>query len=316
MNRDLDEFVRCELKTISSQLQSDLASTSDFPKQLYYLTDATGIGPVVRDGVLRALHSRLGWGDSIASYGIGLVHEFLTDRLHSASDSLSEEFCKATLANFSPLNAHNNCFVARLFEDDGSNTWSGGTFPGYALGFQTADMPIKTAANEHGAKIRLRQAIYSREVQLGIVRTLYMSYEAYYADAVRRFGDENQWVVLPACWSMFLQDLDVGEFLLRFRSPAFSHENEWIAIALASEEVNEEVKFDIIDNRFAPCISLDITTQSKDSKRKLPLATIVIGVSLPFETTKESLQIFIRRYLPPNISRSYVAYRQADMHAA
>lgn len=292
MNKDLDEFVRQELAQLSGSAQHQLTTEHAMPQRLFHPTDAAGVQATVHSGVLRALDWRLGCPAPLVRYGVEVVEGFLGQRQDTTVDTLREEFRRETLANFNPYGTHFDRFVARLFEsvDAGESA----SFPGYALGLSVANLPIRTSAGEPGASIQLLKAIYSREQQLSIVKTLYQSYEDYFVSAVHRFGEQHRTDLLTPCWDKFRND--IGTFLPRFRNPASQREGEWIAIALTRPHRDEDpVLFEIVDNRLVPFVALDIGGPLASGRHTQSLDVIAIGASLPFGLAREALSAFLRR---------------------
>lgn len=76
---------------------------------------------------------------------------------------------------------------------------------------------------------------------------------------------------------------------MRFRSPAQINEQEWIAIAL-EENGNDydAVMFYVVDNRLVPVVALYVRKADRRRMHKLP-----------FESTKETLQTFLRKNRVP-----------------
>lgn len=288
------QSLMAELEWISAELQSDLNPAVAAPEQLFHHTDAHGLQALVRDQALHALHSRLGWGDDVTGYGIDLVQSFLQFRAATSQPGASAEFCNALLANFHPRGSHFDCFLARLFEDADGPDRQGNTCPGYALGLSTNHMALRAEQRHEGAAVLLQQAIYLRRQQLDIIGRTYATYESFYARSLLRYGSAGQDTILTPCWDMFRRD--IGEFLPRFRSPARNHEKEWLAIALTDADQEEDgVFFDVVDNRLVPAVRLDISRPSRNGSRALPLQSLVIGSALPYEITREALQVFLSR---------------------
>lgn len=295
---DIHQSLIAELECVSAELQSALNPANSAPQQLFHFTDAAGLERLVKEQALHALHSRLGWGDDVAGYGIDLVRSFLQFRAMTSQPGASAEFCAALLANFNPRGHHFDCFLTRLFENGDGPDGLGDSGQGYALGLATGHMALRAEQRHQGASVLLQQAIYTREQQLAVVERLYASYESFYARSLRRHGEASRETILTPCWDMFRRD--IGDFLPRFRCPARSHEKEWLAIALyGPNQEDDGVFFDIVDNRLVPAVMLDISRPARDGSRALQLHSLVIGNALPYEITKESLQIFLSRNKTP-----------------
>jgi hypothetical protein len=98
---------------------------------------------------------------------------------------------------------------------------------------------------------------------------------------------------------------DIAEFLPRFRCPSRQHEREWLAIALTGPDPNEDgVVFDVFDNRLVPAVKMALSRPGRNGCRMLPLHSIVIGTALPYEITREALQVFLSRNRAPFVAIS------------
>lgn len=292
-NAELDLLLQRELESLSTQLDVDLAAPAAAVNALYQFTDATGLARLVNDGTLQAWHARLGWHDDVLAYGIALARSVLAAELAGCTDDLSRRFCRAVIENFNPRGTHFDYFAARLYQDTGASTWPGSGGPGYAVGLRTADLPTRSVAPDRPARMQLQPVIYAADEQHHIVRTLHAAYRVYFATAVERFGERAAQQMLVSCCDMFRHD--IGTFLIRLRDPALVGEDEWIAIALARSDQcgNDGVLFDMVDNRFAPYVAIDITKPARDGARRLPLASIVVDSSLPPDTAAEGLRAFL-----------------------
>lgn len=286
MNCELDEFVQCELAQISACAPTVQAA---LPAQLYHFTDAAGIEAFVRHGNLRALDWRLGWDGPLVQYGIDLVNTFFGMRAQPGKEPLRAQFCRDVAAHFNPHGTHFDGFITRLF--DTSKTDVAGPASDYALGLSTAALPVRTAHNTAHARILLLSAIYPRDEQLSVVQALYQRYEDYFVSAVERFGDRYRDDLLFTCRDRFRHD--IGTFLMRFRDPVSRYQGEWIAIALALPDDNDErIEFNVVNNRLLPVVSIDVIKRV-DTKRQLPLSSIAVSASLPFASTQEALLAYM-----------------------
>lgn len=298
---DIHRSLMAELEWISAELQSDLNPPGKAPEQLFHRTDAAGLQALVRDQALPALHSRLGWADTVTGYGIDLVQAFLEFRAATSQTDASAEFCAALQANFNPRGSFFDCFLARLFEDEYGPDRQGELTPGYALALSTGHMALRAEQRHEGATVLLQQAIYLRRQQLDIIGRLYATYESFYARALRRYRIAGQDTLLAPCWDMFRRD--IAELLPRFRCPSRQHEKEWLAIALTGPDQDDDsVVFEIIDNRPVPTVKMDISRPGHNGRRVLPLHSLIIGNTLPYQITREALQVFLSRNKAPFVA--------------
>jgi hypothetical protein len=298
---DIHRSLMAELEWISAELQSDLNPPGTAPQQLFHRTDAAGLQALVTDQALPALHSRLGWADAVTGYGIDLVHAFLEFRAATSQTRASADFCAALRVNFQPRGSYFDCFLARLFETADGLDRQGEPGPGYALALSTGQMALRAEQRHEGATVLLQQAIYSRRQQLGIIGRLYATYESFYTRTLRRYRIAGHDTLLAPCWDMFRRD--IAEFLPRFRCPSRQHEREWLAIALTGPDQDEDgVVFDVFDNRLVPAVKMDISRPGRNGHRALPLHSLVIGAALPYEITREALQVFLSRNKAPFVA--------------
>lgn len=290
MNRDLDEFVRCELSQLSAggpALDEDVP----LPRRLFYPCDAAELDAVMRSGAIPSIDWRLGWDGPLVQYGVELVRSHLEEASGEADNGLRRRFRDDVCAHFDPRGTHFDGFVTRLF-DIGSGSPQDG-FPGYALGMPSDALAgrDRTAAGQE--RVRLASAIYSSERQHAIVQALYRRYEDYFITAVERFSASCADDVSSSCTDRFRRD--IGCYLMRFRDPGLSDEREWIALALtAADGRPQPLRFDIRANRLVPVVVLDIAAPDLLRRRRSLIDVIAVRPSLPAGSTRESLEAYLR----------------------
>jgi hypothetical protein len=290
MNRDLDEFVRCELSQLSAGGHA-LDEDVPLPRRLFYPCDAPELDAVMRSRTIPAIDWRLGWDGPLVQYGVELVRSHLEGASGEADNGLRTRFRDDVRTYFDPRGTHFDGFVTRLF-DIGSGSPQDG-FPGYALGMAGDALAARdrTAAS-HGT-VRLASAIYSSERQHAIVQALYRRYEDYLITAVERFGESCADDVSSSCTDRFRRD--IGCYIMRFRDPGLSGEREWIALALAAADGRgQPLWFDIRANRLVPAVALDIAAHGLPRRRRSLIDVIAVGPSLPAASTRESLEAYLR----------------------
>ena len=297
MNRDLDEFLQCELSQLS-------AGTHDYddvplPRRLFYPCDAAELDAVMRSSAIPAIDWRLGWDGPLVQYGVGLVWSFLDEASDVPDDALRRRLRDDVRTHFDPRGAHFDGFVIRLF-DVGSGTPRDG-FPGYALGMPGNALAARDGTAPGQGTMRLASAIYSSERQRAIVRALYRRYEDYLITAIERFGQGCADDVSSSCTDRFRRD--IGRYLMRFRDPGLSREREWIALSLAAADGRPQaVRFDIRANRLVPAVAIDIAAPGLPRRRRSLIDLIAVGPSLPGGSTRETLEAYLRWQGVPGVA--------------
>ncbi len=289
MNRDLDDFVRCELSQLSGANVLDVDVS--LPRHLFYLCDAAELDSVMRNSAVPAMDWRLGWDGPLVQYGVELVRSYLEGASGEADNGLRSRFREDVYTHFDPRGTHFDGFVIRLF-DLGSGSPQNG-FPGYALGMPADALAARDGAATGQGTVRLASAIYSSERQHAIVQGLYRRYEDYLITAVERFGESCADDVSLSCTDRFRRD--IGRYMMRFRDPCLSGEREWIALALAAADgMPQPLRFDIRANRLVPTVALDIAVHGLPGRRRSLIDVIAVGPSLPAASTRESLEAYLR----------------------
>jgi hypothetical protein len=290
MNRDLDEFVRCELAQLSAGGHA-LDEDVPLPRRLFYPCDALELDAVMRSRTITAIDWRLGWDGPLVQYGVELVRSHLDGASGEADNGLRRRFRDDVCTHFDPRGTHFDGFVTRLF-DIGSGSPQHG-FPGYALGMPGDALVARDGTAAGQGTVRLASAIYSSERQRAIVQALYRRYEDYLITAVERFGEGCADDVSSSCTDRFRRD--IGHYMMRFRDPGLSREREWIALAVAAADGRPQpLRFDIRANRLVPIVALDITAPNVTRRKRSLIDLIAVGPSLPAGSTRASLEAYLR----------------------
>lgn len=290
MNRDLDEFVRCELSQLSAGADA-LDEDAPLPRRLFYPCDAAELDAVMRSRTIAAMDWRLGWDGPLVQYGVDLVRSHLEEASGKADHGLRRRFRDDLCTHFNPRGTHFDGFVIRLFDLGGSSPRHG--FPGYALGMPGDALAAHDSTAAGQGAVRLASAMYSSQRQRAIVQALYRRYEDYLVTAVERFGESCAEDVSSSCIDRFRRD--IGGAMMRFRDPGLSGEREWIALALAAAGgPPQALRFELRANRLVPALALDIAAHGLRRRRRSLVDVIAVGPSLPAASTRESLEAYLR----------------------
>jgi hypothetical protein len=248
------------------------------PELLFHYTNASGMRGILDSSRLWATNYRFLNDASEIAYGMALFESIVQEQLATADGDVVREFLGRTLHTANAFDGMFDCYIACFCErDDLLNQWrvyvgSGG---GYALGFKTKEIGMRWGQLHPTQDFVLRKVVYDELVQRRLTAEVLELAVLNLKEATKgvSLADANN-LIARCC--QFVR-AETAEYLMSFKHPAFSVEEEWRLCHIVSPGGEEHVLFRDGPYGLTPYVCLDPSPMAGVNANKLPLARITHG---------------------------------------
>lgn len=248
------------------------------PPLLFHYTNAAGMRGILDSSRLWATNYRFLNDASEVSYAMALFTSVVQEQLANCDSDVVAEFLGRTLRTANAFEGMFDCYVACFCErDDLLNQWrvyaeAGG---GYALGFHSREIGLRAGELQPSQDFMLRKVLYEEKLQRQLLSEV-LSVAAETLHAATKgvsVADANN-LIARCCQFVRAESAD---YLICFKHPAFSVEEEWRLCHVVGPGEDDHVLFRDGAYGLTPYVSLDPSPMAGVHMDRLPLARITHG---------------------------------------
>lgn len=264
------------------------------PQYLYHYTNAQGLLGMLQSNRIWATNSRFTNDPTEIAYATRLVRKVLESELPEGDARWLKSLKDRVNNILSEYDEHAKIYIACFCtHGDLLSQWRGygAVGGGYALGFIGKHIGSEEIRSFEKPEPILRKVIYDRSTQKrlvsdwlkGLVR-LEQALQKHY----RQQGVQQLIYQLKVSFEMFLY-----EYMICFKDPAYSEEQEWRIIQYGRSFGREVVKASFRSGRanIVPYTELDFSPAKGPYRGKLPVRLIYYGPTLEPGVTERSLRL-------------------------
>jgi Protein of unknown function (DUF2971) len=248
------------------------------PELLFHYTNPSGMRGILDSSRLWATNYRFLNDASEIAYGVALFESIVQERLATADGDIVREFLDRTLDTANAFDGMFDCYIACFCErDDLLNQWrvyvgSGG---GYALGFRMNEINRRWGQLQPTQEFYLRKVVYDESEQRRLIAQVLELAVLNLSEATKGVSLTDANSLIARC-CQFVR-AETADYLMCFKHPAFSVEEEWRLCHIASSREAEHVLFRDGPYGLTPYVCLDLSPMIGVNANRLPLARITHG---------------------------------------
>lgn len=248
------------------------------PEILFHYTNSSGLRGILESSRLWATHYRFLNDASELTYGMTLFESLVQERLAITQTDVVREFLDRTLHTANAFDGMFDCYISCFCQrDDLLNQWrvyanAGG---GFALGFKTKQIGLRWGNLHPNQDFILRKVLYKEDSQRKLLsEILDLTIQALGTAAAGASLEEANLLIARCCH--FVR-VEAADYLMCFKHPAFSVEEEWRLCQMVSPTDEGHVMFRDGAYGLTPYVILDPSPMAGVNTNKLPLAKITHG---------------------------------------
>lgn len=248
------------------------------PELLFHYTNSSGMRGILDSSRLWATNYRFLNDASEVAYGVNLFEAIVQERLAKACGDVVAEFLGRTLSTVNAFDGMFDCYITCFCErDDLLNQWRvyAGSGGGYALGLRAKEIGLRWGQLHPTQDFILRKVVYDVVVQRKLIAEVLDLAVRNLMDATKGVSVADANSLIARC-CQFVRS-ETADYLMCFKHPAFSVEEEWRLCHIVSTNDEEHVLFRDGQYGLTPYVCLDPSPMAGIHTNKLPLARITHG---------------------------------------